>query len=200
MAASRSTRRLRLTIVLLTTVLALVAVSARPHATTLAGEVLELAGLTCIIVATLGRLWASLFIAGFKDDTLVRSGPYSALRHPLYALSWVAMLGIGLVTRSIAITLALAVIFAVVYWSAARGEDAVLLAAHGVTFERYRAATPAVVPRASDYGVPETLEVRPRVLWKAFLDAGSVFGFYALLQLADALQRAGVTPTWLTLP
>jgi hypothetical protein len=27
-----------------------------------------------------------------------------------------------------------------------------------------------------------------------------VFGFYALLQLADALQRAGVTPTWLTLP
>jgi len=47
---------------------------------------------------------------------------------------------------------------------------------------------------------PETLEIRPRVLWKAFLDAGSLLGLYALLRAADALQRAGVTPTWLTLP
>jgi len=38
------------------------------------------------------------------------------------------------------------------------------------------------------------------VLWKAFLDAGSLLGYYALLVLADALQRAGVTPTWLSLP
>jgi protein-S-isoprenylcysteine O-methyltransferase Ste14 len=200
MIASRSTRRLRFTIVVLAAVLVLVAVSRRPHATTLTGEVLKLAALACIVVATLGRLWTSLFIAGFKDDTLVRSGPYSALRHPLYALSWIAMFGIGLGTRSIAITLALAATFAVVYWKAARGEDSSLLAAHGAAFERYRATTPAVVPRASDYAVPESLEVRPRVLWKAFLDAGSVLGFYALLQLADAMQRAGVTPTWLTLP
>jgi protein-S-isoprenylcysteine O-methyltransferase Ste14 len=200
MSASRSTRRLRLTIVLLAAVLALVAVSERPHATTLTGEMIELVAFACIVAATLGRLWTSLFIAGFKDDLLVRSGPYSALRHPLYALSWIAMLGIGLVTRSIAITLALAAIFAVVYWTAARGEDAALLVAHGETFERYRATTPAVLPRASDYAVPETLEVRPRVLWKAFLDAGSMLGLYALLQLADALQRVGVTPTWFTLP
>jgi protein-S-isoprenylcysteine O-methyltransferase Ste14 len=200
MGTSRITRRLRLTIVVLAVVVTLVAVSERPSTATLAGETLELAGFACIVVATLGRLWTSIFIAGFKDDTLVRSGPYSVLRHPLYVLSWIAMLGIGLVTRSLVITFALAAIFAFVYWTAARGEDAALLEAHGEAFERYRATTPACVPRVSAYDVPESLDVRPRILWKAFLDAGSVLGYYALLQLSDALQRAGLTPMWITLP
>ncbi len=56
------------------------------------------------------------------------------------------------------------------------------------------------MPRPGRYSVPESLEVRPRVLWKAFLDAGSLLGLWALLMLADALQLAGRTPTWLTLP
>jgi len=55
-------------------------------------------------------------------------------------------------------------------------------------------------PRWSAYAVPEVLEVRPRVLWKAFLDAGTLLGYWAVLVLADALQRASLTPTWTTLP
>ena len=39
-----------------------------------------------------------------------------------------------------------------------------------------------------------------RVLWKAFLDAGTLLGLWGLLVLADALQRAAVTPTWVALP
>jgi len=42
--------------------------------------------------------------------------------------------------------------------------------------------------------------VRPRVLWKAFLDAGTLLGLWCLLMVADAMQRAAITPTWLTLP
>jgi hypothetical protein len=48
--------------------------------------------------------------------------------------------------------------------------------------------------------VPESIEVRPRVYWKAFLDAGSMIGLYLLLRLADLAQLSGVTPTLLTLP
>jgi protein-S-isoprenylcysteine O-methyltransferase Ste14 len=200
MATSRSTARLRLTAVLLFGVLALVAVSERSGASGLAGEALQLTGLACLASAALGRIWASVFIAGFKDARLVREGPYAVLRHPLYALSMVAMLGVGLATRSLAITAALVAAFGVIYLSAARAEDHLLHALHGDEFERFRAERRAFVPHWSAYRVPETLEIRPRVLWKAFLDAGSLLGYYALLRLADALQLAGTTPTWLALP
>ena len=200
MSTSPSTPRLRITLLLLVVVLALVAVSQRGWATGLAGVALQLAGLACIACAALGRVWSSVFIAGFKDEALVRTGPYSALRHPLYALSLLAALGIGLATRSLAITVALVAILGVIHAAAARREDAVLHGRHGAAFEDYRRNVRPFWPRASAYQVPERLEIRPRVLWKAFLDAGSLLGYFALLVLADALQLAGVTPTWLWLP
>lgn len=36
--------------------------------------------------------------------------------------------------------------------------------------------------------------------FEAFLDAASLVGLYVLLRLADFLQAAGITPTWLALP
>lgn len=200
MATSRSTPRLRLTALLLIGLLTLVAVSERTWATGVGAEALQLAGLACIACAALGRIWASVFIAGFKDTLLVRQGPYSVVRHPLYALSLLAMLGAGLASRSVAITLGLLLTFGFVYVSAARAEDELLGTLHGAEFEKFRSTLRAFVPRWSAYRVPEALEIRPRVLWKAFLDAGSLLGYYALLRLADALQLAGATPTWLTLP
>lgn len=185
---------------LLATVLLLVAVSHRPWARGLAGEALQLAGFACIACAALGRVWTSVFIAGFKDSRVVQVGPYSMLRHPLYALSLLAMAGVGLTTCSLTITLGLLAMFGAVYRAAAREEDGHLLAVHGPVFERFRASTRSFLPTWSTYRVPETLEVRPRVLWKAFLDAGSLLGYFALLRLADALQVAGATPTLVTLP
>jgi protein-S-isoprenylcysteine O-methyltransferase Ste14 len=200
MSASRSTPRLRLTVALLAVLVALVAVSRRPLAGGLAGETLALAGLACIVVAALGRVWTSLFIAGHKDAQLVRRGPYAALRHPLYALSLLAMLGAGLASCSLTLAGAMLLVFGVLYGVTARREDAWLRAAHGADFDRYRREVPAFLPRRSALDAPDALEIRPRVLAKAFLDAGSLFGLYALLRVADALQRAGVTPTLLSLP
>jgi len=200
MSTSRSTFRLRMTAVLLMATLAVVVVSERSLVTGLAGELTQLVGLACIVCAALGRVWTSAFIAGFKDASLVRSGPYSALRHPLYVLSLLAMLGVGLASRSVAITVSLLAVFGAIYVAAARSEDAFLARAHGAPFDTFRREVPAFLPHWSAYVVPETLEVRPRVFWKAFLDAGSLLGLYALVRLADQLQRAGITPTWFTLP
>lgn len=200
MTVSRSTPRLRLTALLLAGLLLLVATSERMAATGLAGQLLQLGGLACMACAALGRIWSSLFIAGFKDAQLVRAGPYAMLRHPLYALSLLAMLGAGLTTRSLAITVTLLAAFAVIYAKAARGEDRFLHGAHGDAYDRYAREVRAFLPRWSAYTVPAALEVRPRVLWKAFLDAGTLLGLWCLLMVADAMQRAAITPTWLTLP
>jgi protein-S-isoprenylcysteine O-methyltransferase Ste14 len=199
MNTSRSTPRLRLTAVLLLGVLGVVAVSDRTWADGAAGRLLELAGLACIACAVLGRVWTSVYIAGYKDAHLVRHGPYSAVRHPLYALSMLATLGVGLATRSLAITVVLFAVFAAIYATAARAEDAYLRARHAASHADYAARVPAFLPRGG-CDVPEAVEVRPRVLWKAFLDAGTMLGYYVLLQGADLLRTSGVTPAWFTLP
>ena len=200
MPASLSTPRLRLTAWLLAAAMTLVAVSERRLCNGFAGDLMQLAGLACIGCAALGRIWTSAFIAGFKDTSLVREGPYSALRHPLYALSLLAMLGVGLATRSIAITLTLVVAFVAIYLRSARREDAFLAKAHGKTHDEYGRSLRAFWPDIREYRVPESIEVRPRVFWKAFLDAGSLLAFYILVRLADLLQVSGITPTWLSLP
>jgi hypothetical protein len=110
------------------------------------------------------------------------------------------MLGIGLVTRSVTITAALLLFSLVVYARAARREDSVLAGMHGDDHAGFAAGTPAFWPDAAAYRVPESIELRPRVFWKAFLDAGSLVGVALLLCAADLVQRSGVTPTLLTLP
>lgn len=200
MTASRSTARLRLAFALLVATIGLVAVSERALVTGLAGELMQLAGLACVAVAVLGRIWASAFIAGYKDTTLVRTGPYALARHPLYALSTLAMLGVGLASRSLAITTALVVSIGGLHVAAARREDAHLARNHGEDFARYRRAVPAFLPRAMPRGLPERIEVRPRVFRKSFLDAASMLGVYALVRIADAMHATGLTPTWIRLP
>ena len=200
MTTSRSTPRLRLTALALATLLVLVAISERTLAVGLAGLWLQLGGLLCVAAAALGRVWTSVFIAGFKDSQLVRRGPYARLRHPLYALSLLAMLGIALTTRSAMLGATLLVLSAVQFAIAARAEDSLLGERYGADFARYAAAVPAFLPGGLRGDVPDSLEVRPRVLWKAFVDAASLFGYWTLLVAADALQRSGRTASWFTLP
>jgi protein-S-isoprenylcysteine O-methyltransferase Ste14 len=200
MATSRSTPRLRLTVLLLAALVALVAVSERTAAAGLPGLLLQLFGLACVGTAALGRVWTSLFIAGYKDARLVQHGPYALLRHPLYLLSLLAMLGAGLTTRSLAITAVLLLVFAAIHLLAARAEERFLREQHGAAFERYASSVPAFLPRLAAQAIPDLQPVRPRVLAKAFVDAGSLLGLWMLLVVADALQRGGITPTWVTLP
>jgi protein-S-isoprenylcysteine O-methyltransferase Ste14 len=177
-----------------------VAVSERPSFSATAGAVAGLAGFVLVTIAALGRLWTSLFIAGRKDATLVQTGPYAACRHPLYTLSLVAMLGLGLATRSLVLLAALLLLATVLHLRAMSIEDALLAAAHGDAARRYRAEVPALLPDVSRYSVPATLLIQPRLVWKAVLDAASLLLAFALVQSAHALQLAGVIAPLIRLP
>lgn len=200
MARSRSTPRLRLTLVLLVLLVVIVGFSKRDFFGAATRELVQLAGLACVVLAALGRIWSSVFIAGLKDTVLVREGPYSACRHPLYALSLLGTFGLGLATCSISLTAGLLGIFMLIYARAIAAEDAHLAALHGEAFAAYRNEVPAVMPNLSSYRVPPLYETRPQVLWKAIVDAASLLGAYLLIRLADLMQATGVTPALLTLP
>lgn len=164
-----------------------------------------LAPLSWLLVggASLGRIWCSVFVAGRKDAVLVTEGPYALCRHPLYALSIVAAVGLGLATRSLVLTAAALLVVTLLVSRAARAEERLLLSIHGAAYADYMAATPRFWPRMAALDAaqpPQRLEIQPRVLWKAFLDAGSILLLLGLIESARLARETGLTPTLLPLP
>jgi protein-S-isoprenylcysteine O-methyltransferase Ste14 len=145
----------------------------------------NVAGFVLVVLACLGRIWCSVFIAGHKDEFLVTSGPYAACRHPLYAFSILGALGLGLTAKSPLLCVLVVTLIAALLVYAAACEEQFLADAFPEGFAAYVAATPNMwLPRRRAATLPEHLDVRPAVYWKAFLDAGSFFLLYALVALA----------------
>jgi protein-S-isoprenylcysteine O-methyltransferase Ste14 len=178
----------------------IVAVASRPTFAGTSSALLAVTGFVFVLAAALGRAWTSLFIAGHKDAALVQAGPYAACRHPLYALSLLGMLGLGLATRSVVLAIALVGTAWLLHARAARTEDALLEQLHGEAARAYRDRVPGLWPDWRRYALPESLVIHPRLAAKAFLDAATLLLAFAALEIAHALQTAGVTPALVRLP
>lgn len=199
MTTSASTPRLRLTLLWY---LGLVAAAALNRPAVLPAPLvvlLDAMALLLVALALLGRLWCSVFIAGRKDEQLVVEGPYSACRHPLYTLSLAGGAGLGLATHSALLTVATLLLLGALFSRAAVTEEAVLAARHGAAFRAYAASTRRFWPRLENPAVPERLQIQPRVLWKAFVDAGAFVLLYALVVAARQAQALQGLPTLLEL-
>jgi protein-S-isoprenylcysteine O-methyltransferase Ste14 len=203
MTTSASTPRLRLTLGFYLGLWLLTAVAGPPAAASLGGRYTDLLAWLIVIAGSLGRIWCSVFVAGRKDAVLVTEGPYALCRHPLYMLSIGVAAGLGLGTRSIVLTaLAVIVVWALVA-QAARSEERLLLSLHGSAYADYMARARRFLPGLAAWPAarpPERLEIQPRVLWKAFLDVGSIVLLLALIIATRLLREAGITPTLLPLP
>ena len=185
MTESASTPRLRMTFAIYLALVVSAAVVGPDQVASTWYYVSGFVGFICVTLACLGRLWSSVFIAGHKDEELVTTGPYALCRHPLYACSLLGAFGLGLTTRSVLLcAIVVALIGALVVYAAAC-EEQFLADAFPEAYAAYMAATPnRWWPRRSGAALPEHLDVRPPLFWKAFLDAGSFFLLYLLVALA----------------
>lgn len=194
MTESASTPRLRATFAIY---LALVAATTviGPREIPLALHYLAgAAGFLCVALACLGRIWCSLFIAGHKDEVLVTTGPYAFCRHPLYSLSILGALGLGLTSRSALLCVVVVILITALVVYAASCEEQFLADSFPDEFKAYVAATPNKwIPKSARKAVPTTLDVRPAVFWKAFLDAGSFFVLWVLVAMAAEFR---IIPTF----
>jgi protein-S-isoprenylcysteine O-methyltransferase Ste14 len=185
MTESASTPRLRATFAIY---LALVAATAvvGPREIPLAWHYLAgFTGFLCVALACLGRIWCSLFIAGHKDEVLVTTGPFALCRHPLYSLSILGALGLGLTSRSALLCVAVLTLITALVVYAASCEEQFLADAFPEEFKAYVRATPNKwIPKSTHAALPSTLDVRPAVFWKSFLDAGSFFVLWVLVAMA----------------
>lgn len=185
MTESASTPRLRATFAIYIGLVAATAVWGPSQLGAGAYYSTGIAGFLCVALACLGRLWSSVFIAGHKDVSLVTTGPYARLRHPLYACSILGALGLGLTSRSVLLCAIVVVLIAALVVYAAACEEQFLAEQFPDEFQAYAAAVPHKWwPSARPAVLPERIDVRPVVFWKAFLDAGSFFVLWLMVAMA----------------
>jgi protein-S-isoprenylcysteine O-methyltransferase Ste14 len=200
MTRSPNTPRIRLTQTWFAALVVASALAGRTPLPLLYDRLVGAAALLLVTAAVLGRIWCSAFIAGRKDAQLVTEGPYALCRHPLYLLSLVGAVGLGLATRSLTLTLASTGLLGALLGVAARREELRLASLHGAAFVQYAAVTPGCWPRWRAWKMPASIELPPAIFWKAFLDGGSFVLLYLLVDAARALREVGVFPTLLALP
>ena len=147
-------------------------------------------------IGAFGRIWCSLYIAGYKDRKLITEGPYSLCRNPLYFFSFVGAVGTCFGTETFSIPMLAAVAFILYYPSTVKGEEARLKELFGKEFDDYCQTTPRFIPnffrRPSQ---PDLMEVMPKKFTKSFLDAVWFVWIIGFFELAEGLREAGIIPT-----
>ena len=88
---------------------------------TIAADLMFLVGLMLAAAGMVGRIWCLVYSSGYKSSQLVTAGPYVISRNPLYFFSLVGLVGIGLSTATITLTVFVIVFFWAVYPSVIHG-------------------------------------------------------------------------------
>lgn len=161
---------------------------------------LDQVGFVFLVLSVFGRIWASLFISGYKKKRLITQGPYSIMRNPLYFFSLIGMLGIGLASRNILVFLLLIVFFSFYYPFVIKEERDVLQNIYKKEYDVYRKKTPAFLPRFSLYQKPERYLVKVKGFTKNLLDASWFFWFYLFVRLIQLLHVKEILPILFRFP
>src|SRR4029079_3395274 len=103
-------------------------------------------GLGIASIGAAGRAWATSYISGKKLKRLIKWGPYSLCRNPLYFFSMLLGIGFGFCTETFTIPLLIAVVLTILHYFQIRTEEQRLLVAFGTEYESYMAKVPRFLP------------------------------------------------------
>lgn len=162
----------------------------------LAGDAFLFAGTLLVSIATVGRLWCSVFISGYKREHLITVGPYSMCRNPLYLFSLVGAIGVALATRTLTVPLVVLAAFAGYYPYTIRREERRLREIHGDAFDRYCREVPRLLPSFARFHEPEEYTIRAQPLRARWYDSLWFVWLLGVLTFITALHRHGVLPVW----
>lgn len=161
---------------------------------------LFLLGLVLVGIATVGRLWCSLYISGYKNAELVTAGPYSLSRNPLYFFSFLGFIGLGFATETLTFPLVLAMTFGIAYPLIIAREERFLGGKFGDAFTAYAARTPRFFPRLTGLVEPESWSVNPRLFRRTMGDVLWFVWLVGIIELVEALHEYRIIEPLLALP
>lgn len=162
----------------------------------LAGGMLFSMGVVLASIGAIGRLWCSVYIAGYKMNALVMQGPYSLSRNPLYFFSLIGATGVAMATKTLAIPVLVVVAFAAYYPFVIKSEEAELLRQHGKAFAVYCQMVPRFFPRRSGLFEPPSYTVLPKLIRRHVINALWFIWPLGFIQLIDVLHRLKILPTY----
>jgi len=170
------------------------------HEGSIISRVLFLIGLVLVGIATVGRLWCSLYISGYKGSQLITTGPYSISRNPLYFFSLLGFAGIGFTTETFTMGVALTLIILIGYPPVIEREERLLRARFGAEFDEYCALTPRLFPNLSRFSEPETYIVNPKLFRRTMGDVVWFVWFVGIIEFVEALHQFHLIEPFVWLP
>lgn len=163
-------------------------------------EAIEEAGALLIGACIVGRVFCTLYIGGRKNSQLVRYGPYSVTRNPLYLFSLAGASGAGLSSGSLVIGGLLGLAFGLLMGAAVRGEERRLLERFGADYAAYRRQVPRWIPNLSLWRDAPALAIEPRLVRRRLVEGLALIAAMAAVELLEQLHEAGALPSYITLP
>jgi protein-S-isoprenylcysteine O-methyltransferase Ste14 len=163
-------------------------------------EAIEWIGMILIFICVFGRTWCSIYIGGKKNAGLMRIGPYSVCRNPLYVFSTLGAAGVGAQVGSASIAVICGVFAWLMQFWLVRQEEEFLTKKYGKTYEDYCARVPRFIPRPSLWQGPEFLEIQMSRVARTFLDACVFLLAVPWAETYEYLQNSGYIPVFFHLP
>lgn len=167
---------------------------------TLVAELMFFVGLMLAAVGMVGRIWCLVYSSGYKSSQLVTAGPYGVSRNPLYFFSFVGLVGIGLCTATLTLTVLVILFFWSVYPSVIDGEEEFLRAKFGARYADYCERTPRFFPSWKLFSEPDSYEVRPKTLRQSLGGVLWFIGLPALLHILTEMRESGLIGSLALLP
>lgn len=180
-------------------VLILVSSSVMNEKAPLISEILSFISIVMVGICVLGRLWCSLYIAGYKTDHLIDQGPYSLCRNPLYFFSFVGAMGIGFATGTFTIPALVLIAFGAYYPIVMKSEEVKLLEIHGSDFDNYKNTVPSFFPDPARLSEPEEYLVKPKIFRRHMSDVIWFIVLLGFIEFLNGLHRSDILPTLLQL-
>ncbi len=163
------------------------------------GQALSLFGWGLVGIGALGRIWCAVYIAGYKNETLVTSGPYSLCRNPLYFFSMAGAVGVGLATETLLIPAMVLLFFAIYYPDVIQKEEDRRKNRHPLAYLNYFEKVPAFIPRFGRLNEPATYVVNPVIFKRHLMDAIWFIWLCGLISVLTRLHSVGILPQWIIL-
>ncbi|PKN61566.1 MAG: isoprenylcysteine carboxylmethyltransferase family protein [Deltaproteobacteria bacterium HGW-Deltaproteobacteria-15] len=160
----------------------------------------ETIGFFLIVICVFGRVWASMYIAGKKDEVLTTGGPYSMVRNPLYFFSFLGAVGFGLSSENLLALGLIIVMFVVGYVPVILSEERRLLDLFGEEYQDYMNRKPRLFPKLSKLGEPVSIGIHTGPFLRVLFRSMWFMWFFMLLHIVEKLRDIGWIPVVLAIP
>ncbi len=161
---------------------------------------LEVSGLILLIVAAGGRIWASAYVTGRKNRTLVTDGPFSIVRNPLYFFSLVGFVGAGLSFGTFVLAGVFALTFFVAHWPTIRTEERVLEELFGDAYRRYRGQVPRFLPALRRPRTEGTVQLDSPGFLRTLKESGAIPLVFVFAEMLEWAKLNDLLPVLFRMP